>query len=166
MFKDWMQGRAQKSAARDVQALIDGLRKLPDRDVGVILAIATAVRVNMETHDVIPEGIFQRNSLPSVREMGVMQMRINRTAVDFARAKLQADATGATIWSYSLRCLNVPGLRPLGREMWAELRRGFPHVEEAIDESEERNGKPFDPRVRAEWRLIPLGLAPDGPPDG
>lgn len=161
MFKDWMQDRAARSAAKDVQRFIDGLRRTPDRDLGVIVGIAAVIRVNMETHEVIPEGIFQQDTLPTTRELGMMQMRINRLAGQFTKMRQAADATGAMIWSYSLRCLNIGEMRPLGREMWAELQRGFPHAEEALDEGEERKGEKFNPRVWAEWAMIPVGLEPE-----
>lgn len=157
---DLMQGPAQKSAGREVTRFIEGLRRTPDRDMGVIVGIATVIRINMEVHGVIPERIFQTDTLPSTNELGVMQMRINETARQFRKMRNAADATGAMIWSYSLRCLNVPELRPLGGEMWAELKRGFPHAEEALDEGQERVGKPFEARVWEEWSMIPLGLEP------
>jgi len=156
-----MQGPAQKSAAKEVTRFIAGLRKTPDRDLGVIVGIAAVIRINMEIHGVIPERIFQTDTLPSAQELGVMQMRINEAARQFTKMGQAADATGAMVWSYSLRCLNITELRPLGREMWGELKRGFPHAEEALDEGQERVGKPFEARVWEEWAMIPLGLEPE-----
>lgn len=165
MIKNWLmgalQGPAQKSAAKEVQRFIDGLRNTADRDMGVIVGIAAVIRINMETHGLLPERIFQSDTLPSSHELGVMQMQINKTAGQFMKMRQAADATGAMIWSYSLRCLNLPELRPLGREMWRELKRGFSHAEEALDEGQERIGKPFEPRVWEEWAMIPLGLEPE-----
>ena len=164
MFKNWfragMEDRALKSGAKEVRRFIDGLRRTPDRDLGVIVGIAAVVRINMETHGVLPEGLFHRDPLPSARDLGLFQVRINGIARQFTKAGQAADATGAMIWSYSLRCLNVVGLRPLGREMWGELARGFPHAAEALDEGEERIGAKFDARVWAEWDRVPLGLEP------
>jgi hypothetical protein len=159
-FSGLIHGRAEKSAAKDVARFVDGLRQTGDRDVGVIVGIAAVVRVNMETHGILPDGLFGRRSLAPGRELGLLQMRLNHVAREFVKARQAADASGVLVWSYSLRCLNVPGLAPLGRQMWAELRRGFPHVEEALEEGEERNGKPFDARVWNEWHLVPPGLEP------
>jgi hypothetical protein len=159
-FSGLVQGRAEKSAAKDVVRFVDGLRRTGGRDLGVIVGIAAVVRVNMETHGVLPEGLFSRPALPAGRELGLLQIRLNHVAREFVKTRQAADASGVLVWSYSLRCLNVPGLAPLGRTMWAELARGFPHAEEALEEGEERNGKPFDARVWEEWRLIPPGLDP------
>jgi len=60
---------------------------------------------------------------------------------------LASDATAAMIWSYTLRCLNVPELRPLGVEMWVELKRGFPHVEEALEKGEAAQGMDLSGRA-------------------
>ncbi|WP_316976036.1 hypothetical protein [Shumkonia mesophila] len=164
MFRNWLAGhleeRALKGSAKEVRRFVGGLQGTGDRDLGVIVGCAAVVRVNMEIHGVLPAGLFQRRALEPSEELGVMQLRINRAARQLAKIRQQADATGAMVWSYSLRCLNLPELRPLGREMWGELKRGFEHAEEALREGETRNGRPFDRRVWAEWRLIPPGLDP------
>jgi hypothetical protein len=162
MLKGWLgeklQNRAVSSGGREVRRFIEGLRKTPDRDLGVIVGIAAVVRVNMENHELIPERVFFKDEMPSTQELGMMQLRINHVARQFTRAKQFADATAAMIWSYSLRCLNVPELRPLGAEMWSVLRLGFDHAEEALDEGEDRLGEKFDRRVWEEWSMIPTGL--------
>jgi hypothetical protein len=152
--------QALKSSTREISQFVDGLKRTGDRGLGLIVACATVVRVNMEIHGALPEGLMQRAHQASSDELGAMQMRLNRLSRQFTKRRQQGDAMGALVISYSLRCLNVPELLPLGREMWAELRRGYPHVEEALREGEKRNGKPFDPRVREEWRTIPPGLTP------
>jgi len=40
-------------------------------------------------------------------------------------------AAGLMVWVHTLRAMTRPELRTLGRAMWRELERGFPHVEEA-----------------------------------
>lgn len=166
MIGNWLAGhlqdRALKSSTKEIRQFIEGLRRTGARDLGFIVGIAAVVRVNMETHGVLPQGLFQRDALSPSQELGIMQMRINKVIRQFAKMRQAGDATGAMVWSYSLRCLNVPELAPLGREMWAELTRGFEYVEEALAEGETRNGKPFDRRVWAEWRTIPPGLDPGG----
>lgn len=162
MFAGWlrqrMEGHAARSGAREVENFVESLETTGDADLGVLVAIATAVRVNMEAQGILPQGLFASRALPSTEELGTYQWRINRVTGQFVRARLVADAVGANIWSYTLRCLNVPGLRPAGSRMWAELARGFPHVEEALKAGEAEKGEPFPPRVWAEWSQIPAGL--------
>lgn len=162
MIKDWIMGkiraRALESGAKELEDFVAGLKALDDRDIGTIVAVATVIRVNMETHNVIAEGTFGDTTLPSTETLGLYQMEINKLARKFARMGLATDSTAAMIWSYTLRCLNVPELRPLGRAMWAELGRGFSHVEAALHKGEAEKGEPFPERVWSEWRIVPAGF--------
>ncbi|MCZ6467818.1 MAG: hypothetical protein O6829_11160 [Alphaproteobacteria bacterium] len=55
-LRDKMHGRALSAGAREVDTFVRGLRAMDAQDMGAMVAIATAIRVNFETHDVIPEG--------------------------------------------------------------------------------------------------------------
>jgi len=166
MFKEWLtahlQERALKGSTKEMRGFIDSLKRTNDRGLGLVVACATVVRVNMEIHGALPEGLMGRAAQAQSQELGIMQMRLNQLSRQFSKRRQQGDAMGAMVLSYSLRALNVPELLPLGREMWGELGRGFEHVEGALREGESLNGKPFDRRVWAEWRLIPPGLDPAG----
>ncbi len=163
-MKDWFFGKIQTRAlhvgAREVEKFVGGFKAMGDRDIGAIVAIATVIRINLETHGVIAEGVFTDGSLPSTETLGVYQLEINKLARQFRRMGLASDSAGAMVWSYTLRCLNVPELRPLGNELWTELKRGFPHVEDALKEGEAEKGESFPERVWAEWSMIPAGLDP------
>ncbi len=164
MIKDWLFGKVKSRAlvvgGREVEKFIDSLQAMEDRDVGTVLAIAAVIRINFETYAIIPDDLFFENTLPSVEVMGLCQIKINKVARKFTRMGRPVDYMGAMVWSYSLRCLNVPELRPLGRRMWSELKRGFPHVEETLKEGEAEKGEPFPGRVWEEWKAIPVGLEP------
>ena len=163
-MKDWIFGKIQTRAlhvgAREVEKFVGGFKAMGNRDIGVILAVATVIRINLETHGVIAEGVFTDGPLPSTETLGKYQLEINKLARQFRKMGLDSDSAGAMVWSYTLRCLNVPELRPLGNDLWAELKRGFPHVEGALKEGEAEKGKPFPEWVWAEWGMIPAGLDP------
>ncbi|PPR71689.1 MAG: hypothetical protein CFH03_01938 [Alphaproteobacteria bacterium MarineAlpha3_Bin2] len=137
MLKDWLLGkvssRALDSSTKEVDKFVTALKGLGDRDLGAIVAIATVLRINFESHDILARDVFGDGTLPSTETLGRYQLEINRLSRQFRKMGLASDATAAMIWSYTLRCLNVPELRPLGVEMWVELKRGFPHVEEALE---------------------------------
>ena len=38
------------------------------------------------------------------------------------------------VWLHTMRAAARLELRPLGRDMWRELARGFPYVEESVEE--------------------------------
>ena len=165
MIKEWLRNaigsRALEKSAQEVAKFVEGMEAMTARDIGVIAAVATVVRVNMENHGVLPEGLLWEGELPSVEDLAEYQLRLNKLARDFARKGLGADSAAAMVWSYSLRSLNVSDLRPLGRRLWAALKRGFPHVEAALKQGETEKGEPFDDRVWKEWRNIPVGLEPE-----
>ena len=128
------------------------------RALGAIVAIATVLRINFESHDVLARDVFGDGALPSAETLGKYQLEINRLSRQFGKLGLASDAAAAMVWSYTLRCLNVPELRELGLQMWAELRRGFPHVEKALKKGEEEKGEPFPERVWAKWKSVPAGF--------
>jgi hypothetical protein len=165
MIKEWLRAavgnRALEKSTREVTGFVEGLEAMTVRDIGVVVAVANVVRVNMENHGVLPEGLLWEGALPSAEELGEYQLQLNKLARDFARKGLGEDSAAAMVWSYSLRSLNVPYLRPLGRRLWAALERGFPHVEAALKQGETEKGEPFDNRVWEEWRKIPVGLEPE-----
>ena len=161
-MKDWLLGKVQTRAlsagAKEIEKFNAGLKAMGDKDLGTIVAIATVIRINFETNDVIPEGVFQDGPLPSVEAIGGYQLEINRLSRQFRKMGLAADSAAALVWSYTLRCLNVPELRPLGVEMWSELRRGFSHVEDALRKGEAEKGEKFPDRVWSEWKKTPAGF--------
>ena len=162
MLKDWFLGKIRIQAlgagAKEVEKFIAGLEAMGDEEIGAMVAIATVIRVNFETHGVIAEGVFTDDPLPSVEVLGGYQLEINRLSRQFRKMGLAADSAAAMVWSYTLRCLNVRELRPLGNRMWSELRRGFPYVEEALKKGEAEKGEAFPDRVWAEWGLKPTGF--------
>jgi hypothetical protein len=159
-FRTHLGERALDAGRRDLVRFNAGLAESSDADLGALIAVATVLRINFETHEVIPPGVFTDEEMPSAETLGAGQLRINKLIHQFNRAGKPDDAAGATVWSYSLRALNVPGLRDPGREMWAELRRGFGHVEAALADGEAQRGEPFPRRVWQEWDMIPAGLEP------
>jgi hypothetical protein len=155
-FKD----RATNSSRKAVQDYINGLKQMTDEDLGVILAVSTIIRINMEEEGYLPKGLYSDQSLPSTNELGRYQMDLNKLVRDFNKMRQHTDAVGALLISYSLRCLNVAEVRDLGRDMWAEMQRGLPHGEKALKDGEREKGEPFVERAWQEWNLIPVGLEP------
>ena len=162
MLKDWLSDKIRTQAlgagAKELEKFIAGLEALKDEEIGAMVAIATVIRINFETNDVIAEGVFTDAPLPSVEVLGGYQLKINRLSRQFGKMGLAADSAAAMVWSYTLRCLNVPELRHQGSRMWSELRRGFPYVEEALKKGEAERREAFPDRVWAEWGLTPTGF--------
>ena len=52
MIFDWLKqtsdNQAGNSSLREITGFIDGLRSMTDEDMGVVIAVATVIRVSME----------------------------------------------------------------------------------------------------------------------
>ena len=153
-----MRRNARNSGEKELKRFIDGLKSMSDLDLGIIIAISTVIRVNMEGQGYLPTGLYGEERLPSPYDMGRYQIELNKLARDFNKMRQPTDAVGTLIVSYTLRCLNVPEMMPFGREMWAELRRGMPYVEQALKDGEQEKGETFPQQVWQQCRLVPLGL--------
>ena len=133
---------------------------MSDEDLGVVVAVATVIRVNMENEGHLQKDLFGDTPLPGTNVLGRYQMDLNRLVRDFNKMGQPTDAIGTLVISYSFRCLNIAELRDQGRDMWRQLRRGFEHAEQALIDGEKTKGKPFPKEVWKEWRQIPVGLEP------
>ena len=160
LIKESLKGRARSSSLKEVQEFVDGLRAMSDQDMGVIVAVVTVIRVNMENEGFLQKNLFGDTELPDTNTLGRYQMDLNKLARDFNRMGQPTDAIAAMVISYSLRCLNILELRDLGRELWRQLARGFPDAEHALIEGEKTKDKAFPKAVWNEWKRIPVGLEP------
>ena len=69
MIFDWLKqtsdNQAGNSSLREITGFIDGLRSMTDEDMGVVIAVATVIRVSMEKEGFLPKGLFNESTLPS-----------------------------------------------------------------------------------------------------
>ena len=75
MIFDWLKqifdNQARNSSLREVKGFIHGLRSMTDEDMGVVIAVATVIRVNMEKEGLLPAGLFKGPTLPPSRSSAV-----------------------------------------------------------------------------------------------
>ena len=150
--------QARNSSLREVTGFIDGLRSMTDEDMGVVIAVQTVIRVNMEKEGFFPEGLFKELRLSSSTALGRNQVNLNKLVRQFNKQGPPTDGVAALVIFYALRCLTMHGLREYGRAMSGVLSRGFPYAEKTLKDGEKAKGEPFQKQVWAEWRTIPLGL--------
>ncbi|MCH7865771.1 MAG: hypothetical protein IIC56_11235, partial [Proteobacteria bacterium] len=62
MLKDWFLGqvrpRALASSTKEVEKFVSALKSMGDKDLGSMLAIATVLRINFESHGVLAQEVF------------------------------------------------------------------------------------------------------------
>jgi hypothetical protein len=146
------------TAEEELRRFVEGLRSMTDEDLGIILAVATVIRVNMEDQKQLPMGIYEKSKLPAPHELMLKMVDLAKVARHFDRLGQTTDAVAAVAVLNTLRCLNAAEFRRLGRAIWVQLARGMPHVEKALVEGESNRGEPFAKRVWSEWSKIPAGL--------
>jgi len=66
-------------------------------------------------------------------------------------------AVGLSVWVHTLRAMTEPDLRSLGRQMWGELERGFPHLSQAQEDWLATTGANVDISNQGKF---PAGLSP------
>ena len=150
--------RKPLTAEEEIGRFIEGLASMTDADLGVILAVATVIRVNMEDQNHLPTGIYENSKLPPAQILAGKMVDLAKVARHFDRLGQTTDAVAAVAVLNTLRCLNAAELRHLGRDIWVQLGRGVAHVEKALKEGEANKGEPFPKRVWTEYAKVPAGL--------
>lgn len=133
---------------------------MTDEDMGVLIAVATVIRVNLEDQNHLPKGFFENSKLPPPQVLSKNILDLAKLARHFERLGQTTDAIAAIAVLNTVRCLNGAELRGLGCQMWTELARGMPFVERALSDGEAKKGEPFPKRVWSEWKKLPAGLEP------
>jgi len=97
-------------------------------EIGGVLALACHWRAKLEKH-------FGWNlddpDLVIVSDIACA-MKVRRM-INEVQEKEPTTAAGLMVWLHTLRATQTPEVRPKAREMWAQLQRGLPYVEEAAE---------------------------------
>jgi hypothetical protein len=125
-FSNLMQGWAQKRYRKEAVQLLNHLRSLDDKSIGLVLAIAAHHR-----NALIKEGVAMRDLTTLAREAPLYQHDLAKAVNVLARKKRPHDALGLQIWVHSLRAVSNPDVHDVGVDIWRELVRGQPHVASA-----------------------------------
>jgi hypothetical protein len=102
------------------------LRSMDGSELGHAVAIATHARHKLETTGHHPmDPIVYTSINPG------FPLFLSRVTNEFKKKRQDQDAAAYMIWTHTARAGVRLELRSLGRELWRELSRGFPHVEES-----------------------------------
>jgi hypothetical protein len=97
-------------------------------------------------------------------EQAMAQRRISRLVRTFQTENEYIDAAGAMVWLHTLRSLNIPELRFLGRQLWQQLERGFMRTPEALAQIAAASHREPPLGTLAACLFIPGDLDPDDLP--
>ena len=164
---DWLKRRAQlsglRAATEDVERFHASLRGMSDPEIGMLLALATAIRLNLRNENVDIASLLSGDGLsPSEAELDAL-VRLPRLIKECQREGQMSDAAALMVWYHSLRIAALyPELRIKGREVWVELCRGFDFAEDAVDDLEFMIGKKLPVNVSEEYRFVPYAFSHPG----
>ena len=134
----WLAGKlddaGNAAAEREARKFLANLRQCTDLQIAnrLILAHATRMRGQKETPD---QALF-----PSKEDLESMEQYMHRSEVEGLLMKaakhLRSKGDGGTeqalrLWICTLWGYRIPELRPLVGEIWQQMGRGFPALEEA-----------------------------------
>jgi len=167
MLGNWFKRRAQlasiKAVTADIERFILSLRGQSDEENGMLVAIAAIVRVNLRADNLLPDEALGIGTPLAETAQAEVQLRMSQLVQQFQKHNQLSDAAAAMVWLHSLRAFRYPEVRPLGRQMWGELGRGFPHIFDAFRLIEEATGKPPPAGALQASQFIPVGLEPFEP---
>jgi hypothetical protein len=151
------------STRRDIGLFNERTRDADEQEIARLLVVANSLRLHLTETGQIPAAALDL-SIPrdAALELACDQCAeclkdfINETQKD----SIPAFSVGCTIWLYSVRALNDPKLADIGRNMWAELARGFPGTDAALAELLKLHPEVLHPNIETETRFIPCGLEP------
>jgi hypothetical protein len=167
MFANWLKKRTDAAAVRavaaDINKFIVSLQQHSDEEIGMIVALATIVRINLRAAEVLPDAALGHGAPLSPSEQARVETQVARFVRRLQKTEQPRDTAGALIWVHSLRAFRYPELRVLGRHMWTELERGFIHVFRALTFIEDATSKQLPLGSLQGSQFIPLGLEPLDP---
>ena len=147
-----------KSGLEEIERFILSLRGQSDEEIGMLLALANLIRVNLINGGRLSIQVL--NFEVSETEHSQVQMYVSNLVREFQKANQKTDAAGAMVWLHSLRAQGYPELRIKGRELWSELSRGFEHVRDALYDIETMTQKTLPELSDEDIHFIPSGLEP------
>ena len=149
----------------DIARFIASLKGASDSEISTMLVVANIVRLNLTNMGKIPPAALDI----TIPRVGDLDIKCDMCSVTLANAVKQfqsmnqpSDALGTMIWLHSVRALNVPEIRYLGRAMWQELSRGFRDIDQTLEDIHSISPTPLPLNIENEVRFIPRGLEPNG----
>jgi hypothetical protein len=162
---NWLERRRQirtvKLAKEDLERFLDTLKGLSDEEVGELLATSVLMRQNLDEQGIVEWGAMSIEAPLQIREDAARSLRsIFRMWQQKNTDASIKDAGSLMLWIQSLTALNFPETRIQGREIWAEISRGFDFSEISAARLEMVTGVHLKEATTIALRSVPKGLEP------
>ena len=148
-FDQWASSKQREELTR----FIDMLRSMDGAELGHVVALATHLRHGLEDegHNVMDPIVYTAQNV-------TFALFLSRTSIQLQKKQQTQEAAGMMIWLHTVRAAIRLELRSLGRDMWRQLERGFPYVEESALHFRQLSGVWLN---ISDARQFPAGLSPE-----
>jgi len=154
---DWFTRKVDKWASdkqrTEMADFVARLRAMDGVEIGNVVAVATHFRHSLED-----DGHNPMDPIAYVAVNPGFPLFLSATASRLEKLQKKQEAAAFMIWTHTARAGARLELRGLGREMWRELSRGFPHVKKGAQDFRSLTGIHLN---IADAEQFPFGLAPD-----
>jgi hypothetical protein len=168
MLRNWFNSKRNiqfasvRDGTADLERFLVALKGMSDQELGTVVAMAAILRMELRHQGLFPDDALDIASQLPESEQKAVRSAMSGLALDFQK-KNHPSAGAAMVWLHTLRALQFPELRLLGRQMWGQLQRGFPHVFDAFRFFEGTVGQPLPLGTLQASQFIPVGLEPFEP---
>lgn len=119
-----------KTAKNELETWLKMLRTMDSDTLGMLVAGSTHIRHSLEM-------VYKTNMLDPFTANSAdpnLSSKLRELIQKYQSEGDLSSAASVMVWLHTLRCCGLIELRPQGRELWRELRRGFPFVGAAAHE--------------------------------
>lgn len=150
---------SSKSQEKELRAQTQRLKGMSDDEIGFLVAGSTILRLNLMSGGVLPPEALDLSMPRDEFEMDMIPIKLGNLIRQFQKMGQPTDAAFVMTWLHSTRALCNLDIRVFGREMWAQLSRGFPYAPEKLDEMGELLGETLNV-TEEDLEFVPVGLEP------
>lgn len=148
------------AATNDIDRFIKGLQGSASDEIAAGVAMATMLRLGLESIGKLPRFTIDLSLPRDQYQADMTQLYLSQAVKEFQKMGQPTDAYAAMVWLHSVRALNIPEVRYLGRAMWGQLQRGFGDAADATIDICTMIGRAVPANIHDEVRFIPVGLEP------
>jgi len=161
MIINWLKKKFSESesdqALDDINKFLSALKDKDDQEIAMLLAIATLIRLNLTQKGSLSRALLDdsKQSLEHRKSL----IYLSGVVRAFQKGEQAFDAAGAMVWLCSLKSHLSPVVQRKTADLWEELKRGFPHVEEKFKELAVITGNETPNAALTEYRYIPARVS-------
>ena len=137
----------------EISEYIKIIKGIGDEELGLAVLSALTLRKNI----LVKFGIDLMDPIIALQKKPNIIIMLSKTHEQLTAQKKPHLTVPYAIWAHTLRSVNNPTIRSLGRTMWSELSRGFKHVEDKKETYEMIYGNKPNTDLAGKY---PIGLDP------